>query len=142
MDFLTPELTSQLFDISLMVLTALVTGVVIPIIRKLGTLAALWLESKTHSAAFACGTEKLTTLVAEAMKDTQENFVKEMKKTGKWGPEAAAAAREAVYDAVLRSLGPEGSAEVMQCLKLDEEGLAQRVYQMLEVQVSDSKNKQ
>lgn len=140
MDFLTPELTEQLFSISLMVLTALVTGVIIPIIRKLGNLAALWLESKTHSAAFACATEKLTALVAEAIADTEQTFVKEMKKQGKWGLEAASAARGAAYAAVLRTMGPEGRKEVLGCLKLDEDGLAQRIYQMIEAMLDSKKS--
>lgn len=140
MDFLTPELTAQLFDISLLLLSAVVTGVIIPIIRKLGLLASQWLESKTHSAAFACATEKLTALVAEAVQDTEQTFVKDMKKQGKWDAGAASLARGAAYDAVMRTLGPEGRQEVLGCLKLDEDGLAQRVYQMIEALIGSKKS--
>lgn len=136
---MTPELTSQLFDLSLMLLTAVVTGLIIPSIYKLGKLATLWLESKTHSAAFACASEKLTTLVAESVQDIEQTFVKKMKDRGQWDENAAAAARDAAYEGVLRSLGSEGLREVMGCLKLDSTGLSQRLHQMIESFIQSSK---
>lgn len=132
MDFLTPELTAQLFDISLLILSALVTGLIVPMIYKLGALATMWVESKTHSAAFACATEKLTALVAEAVLDTEQSLVKKLKEAGQWDATAMGSARDSAYDSVVRNLGPAGLKEVMGCLKLDESGLAGRISGMIE----------
>ena len=129
---LSPELTTELFNLSLLVLSALVTGLIVPLIYVMGRHATKWLESKTHSAAFSCATEKLTALVAESVRDVEQSFVHKMKAEGKWDGTAMGHARDAAYDSVMRNLGPNGLKEVMGCLKLSETGVSGRVHGMIE----------
>lgn len=132
-------MSPELFELTISVLSAIVTLVLLPLIRRLGILASAWIEAKTHSAGFACATSKLLTLVEEAVRETEQTLVKTLKAENAWDDKSRAAARDAAYQTVLVALGPKGMQEVLGCLKTDKDGLSQRILSLIESYIGKSK---
>lgn len=116
----------QLTTIGLTLLSAIVTGVVIPLIYTAGKKLNTILDAKAHSATFNCAMEKITTLTAGAVLEAQQTITKGFKKAaedGRLTREEAAQIKSEVFAVVKESLGSKGYKELQQCLGLPAESV-------------------
>jgi hypothetical protein len=127
------EYTQQLFELSLVVISGIVTFIIIPLIKRGGEYFVQVLEAKAHSARFSCATDKLVDLTVEAVAHVEATFVRKMKVHGKWDNAAAGIAKESAKDLVLSNLGKKGLEEVMGCLDATETEVMSRILTLIEV---------
>lgn len=127
------DYTQQLFELSLVVLSGIVTFIVIPLIKRGGEYFVQVLEARAHSARFSCATDKLVDLTVEAVAHVEATFVRKMKVHGKWDNEAAGIAKDTAKDLVLSNLGEKGFQEVMGCLDATEQEVLSRIFTLIEV---------
>lgn len=127
------DYTQQLFELSLVILSGIVTFIIIPLVKRGGEYFVQVLEAKAHSARFSCATDKLVDLTVEAVAHVEATFVRKMKVHGKWDNDAAAIAKDSAKDLVLSNLGKKGLEEVMGCLDATEKEVMSRVLTLIEV---------
>lgn len=111
---MTPEMTEQIFPLTLAVLSAVVSMVLIPSIRAGGKHLAGLLESKGADARFSVATMKTAGLLSDAIGEVEQTFVRRMKAKGEWDGDAAKLARDTAVEVTKRHLGDGGIAEVME----------------------------
>lgn len=114
---------------------AALASVLVALIGWLGRKAGTWLEAKTHSASFACATEKLTQTTQLLVQKAESTLVRELKAASADGKLTKEEGREVltqVLEEAKMYLGKKGLAELQVCLgHAGEEGKA-IIDQMLE----------
>jgi len=102
------ELSQEIFNITLSAISALVTLVIIPILRALGARLVAYIESKEKVQRYAGAVSMLSGMVEDAILEVEQTFVKRLKKEGKWTAKACEEARDKAMQLVKTQLGNEG----------------------------------
>ncbi len=102
------ELSQEIFNITLSAISALVTLVIIPILRALGARLVAYIESKEKVQRYAGAVSMLSGMVEDSILEVEQTFVKRLKKEGKWTSEACEEARDKAMQLVKMQLGNEG----------------------------------
>lgn len=100
-----------------------------------------WAKAKVHDSRFHCAMDKLTSHAETAVLDVGQTYVKEVKRSGKWGAEPAAAAKEKAKGRFALLLGPAGLKELKSCLGQDEDGLKALIESALETALVKAKDR-
>ena len=98
-----------------------------------------WLKARSHAEAWQCAMTKLGDVTRAAVAETEQTFLKELRKTKKHDAEQLKEAQKKTMASAREQLGTRGLAELKACLGLDDVGLERMIITKIEHEVSDSK---
>lgn len=138
---MTPEMSEQIFNLTLSGLSALVTLVFIPMLRAYGAKLTSKLEAEGKDARLVSAVGHLGGLVEDAVLEVEQTYVRRMKAHGKWDKDAAQIARDTAVSVTMRHLN-DGASDVMDAMGIhDPKVFAGKLRTMVEASVSRANGK-
>lgn len=120
---------SNLIKIAAVAITAIITGVVLPLISS-------WLKSKVNNQKWANAIDDVTVQVSNSVDYLEQTLVKQLKEDGKWNTDTQKEVLNEAVTAVMNNL----SADTLKYLQENVSDMTAYITQCIESKILNSKD--